>query len=178
MELAKQKPQSKEEIARRMLSGIRDLRADNASLRDQLHAATSELSLMKQNKEVVLAKLRQENLMLREQVDKLTQDRDHHQRWALELVTKCNDLEMFLMMQLGELVDHANTTANSFISGVNSKASSIKTFVDDLHKKGEDGAYRPLDGEPPKLAPVLSAEENQQVAKLGSKFAPKNPERL
>jgi len=143
---------------RNALTGTRNLRKELMHTKEELQKLDAQVS-----------KLSHENLMLRDQLTNITAKHDYHQRWNCQLVTKSNDLEMFVLNGLKGLVDDIEQNVNATIVRTNNFAETIKSFLDDLHSKHKQGEYVPQPG--PKTKPhdlKLPAEEEKKLQSLMS----------
>ena len=108
----------------RVMTNIKAMREDIAQWREKAERAQADLALTKQQYEST-----------RQNLVDVTAKYEYHQRQNLGLITKMNDLEMFIYSELERLDKAANTGANTLIGAVNATAETVKRFLDDLHTK-------------------------------------------
>jgi hypothetical protein len=126
------------------------LQAELSSEKQSLHheiatqkqELTEEISTQKHEFEGKLSIARSENDSLRRQISEVGAKMEYYQRWALELVTKVNDLEIFYNGELQKLHEAADLCQRGMLSAVGATSRTMKQFLDDLHAKANAGEYR------------------------------------
>src|SRR5689334_22238416 len=111
------RPDDDDEVVRQAMTRQRQLRDELQHLRER-----------NQTMENHIATIMQENKMLRQQLIDVTAKHDYHQRWNCELVTKCNDLELFVNAALQTLGDAAQNASSQLISIVAAQAQVIQRY--------------------------------------------------
>lgn len=162
-----------DETVKQALTITARMRQECAHWRDRAETAESELLTREHEHKSITVQHVGKIGLLEQQLADVGHKLEHFHKRALEMTTKVNDIEMFFLAELDRLSTNANSAANSIISFANGSAASLKAFIDDMHTKAKNAEYTKTGLPAATLSDTSSQEDQDQLRKLASKFAPR-----
>jgi hypothetical protein len=186
-----------EEAVTRAISGSHEMRKEIKHWRTRAEVAEAELQTRTHEHEAKRAALRGDNDSLRKQLSDLGHKHEFYMRRALELTTKCNDLEMFVAHELTRIHETTQQQTLGLVSAINNtqtqlneaakalaegithmvggSAKSLRDYLDDMHKRAAAAEYAPseLKPLPEDGRSILTDEQEAELQTLAARLAPK-----